>query len=161
MFRILFILFTVVPTLELYLLFKAGQHIGGVNTLSIVIITGFVGAWLAKAQGRAVMQQFQHEMRQNIIPADTIVHGFLIFGGGLLLLTPGFITDITGLCMVVPGPRHLIAKLVKRFVQKGFQTGFIQTSSVHVHGESQTNPFSESDPKTQDIEADYIEDSPS
>lgn len=129
MFGILVLLFTIVPAIEIYLLIKIGSQLGGLNTISIVILTGIVGAALAKSQGLAIINKIQHDLTRGSLPADQIIHGLLVFGGGLLLLTPGFLTDIFGLCMVIPGTRHLLVQLMKTQFQKGIQNGNIFFSS--------------------------------
>ena len=111
MFSILVLLFTIVPAAELYLLFSVGSEIGILNTVSIIILTGVVGAYLAKSQGLSIIYRLQKELNEGKMPAEQIFHGLIVFGGGLLLLTPGFMTDILGFCMVIPGTRHLIIKI--------------------------------------------------
>jgi UPF0716 protein FxsA len=96
MFGILILLFTLVPALEFYLLFSIGSEIGAANTFGIIILTGVVGAALAKMQGLAILGKLQSELNQGKMPAAEIAHGFIVFGGGLLLLTPGFMTDVLG-----------------------------------------------------------------
>ena len=123
MFGILVLLFTVVPALEIFLLFEIGGRIGALPTFVIVILTGIWGAALAKMQGLSVLHRIQTELNQGQIPGDAIVHGLLVFGGGLLLLTPGFLTDILGFSMVIPGTRHLIAKFLKDFFERSIQNG--------------------------------------
>ena len=134
MLPILIILFTVVPALEFYLLFKIGSSIGAGITLLIIIVTGVVGAALAKAQGLTIFRKVQSELAQNKLPGKQIIHGFIVFGGGLLLLTPGFITDILGFCMVIPGTRHLIVEFVKRYFERGIANGNIQFMNMSSKG---------------------------
>lgn len=126
MFGLLILLFTLIPALEIYLLIQVGGVIGGLNTILIVVVTGIVGATLAKAQGLAVLYKIQNDLSQGQIPTDQILHGLLVFGGGLLLLTPGFITDILGFSMVIPGTRHLIATALKQYFQNGIKNGNIR-----------------------------------
>lgn len=126
MFGLLFILFTAVPAMEIFLLFEIGGKIGALNTFAVVILTGIYGAYLAKSQGMAVLARIQNELNQGKMPGDAIVHGLLVFGGGLLLLTPGFLTDVLGFSMVMPGPRHIIAKFLKDFFERSIQNGSTQ-----------------------------------
>lgn len=119
--------FTVIPVLELYLLFQAGAVIGGWETIGIVILTGVVGAYLAKYQGQSVLIEIQTKLNQGDLPANHMIQGLLIFGGGLLLLTPGFMTDLLGFSMVLPGTRHLIsAWLQKHFRNKIHTQGSVK-----------------------------------
>lgn len=126
MFGILVILFTVTPALEFYLLFKVGSNIGALNTLVLIVLTGIVGAALAKREGLSTLYKIQEQTAQGMLPGKEIVHGFLIFGGGLLLLTPGFLTDILGLSMVLPGPRHFLVHLAQRWIEKAIASGNVQ-----------------------------------
>ena len=171
MFGILVFLFTVVPAVEIFLLFKIGGQIGGFNTFLIVILTGIVGASLAKTQGLSILLKIQERTNQGELPGDQIIQGLMVFAGGLLLLTPGFATDILGFSLVMPGTRHLLLIWVRKMVEKAmvngnfqFKTfnagsrggGFYSYTSTSSH--SQHNPFEEFSTKgdTQ-IEGDTIE----
>jgi UPF0716 protein FxsA len=129
MFPILVMLFTVIPALEIYLLFSIGGQIGGLNTLFVVIATGILGASLAKTQGLSILHKIQTDLNKGAIPTDQFTHGLLVFGGGLLLLTPGFLTDVLGISMVFPGTRHVIASYVKHLFAKGIASGNVHFSS--------------------------------
>jgi len=142
--------FTIVPATEFYLLFKIGGEIGAFNTFAVIILTGVVGATLAKAQGLSVFIGIQRELANGKMPTKQILHGFLVFGGGLLLLTPGFLTDAIGFCMVIPGTRHLIMQFLSRYFKQGLKNGSMQfmqmggNSSFFYYSSSGVNPdFSE------------------
>lgn len=109
----LILLFTLVPVVELALLIKIGRHIGVGYTLTIVILTGIVGAYLAKFQGFRTLRRIQEDINEGLMPADRIFDGMIILCGGILLLTPGFITDLIGLMALVPFTRHLIKLWLK------------------------------------------------
>ncbi len=166
MFGILFLLFTVVPAFELFLLFKIGAQIGGFNTVAIVILTGIIGASLAKSQGLSILMKIQNEMAKGGIPGDAIIQGLMIFAGGLLLITPGFITDISGLILVLPGTRHLLIGAVKAAVIKSMQNGNFKMYTSSGGGgfyssASQDDFFKRNQGPTQvsadTFEADYVE----
>jgi len=126
MFGLLVLLFTVIPALEIYLLINIGGQIGGLNTILIVIVTGIVGAALAKSQGILILTKIQSELQKGQLPADQITQGLLVFAGGILLLTPGFLTDILGLAMVFPGTRMLIMLFAKSHFEKMIKSGNVQ-----------------------------------
>ncbi len=128
MFFILLLAFTVVPVVEISLLFEVGNQIGGWTTLWIVLVTGVVGASLARSQGLAVLNQVQRELAHGAMPTQIVFEGFLIFAGGLLLLTPGFVTDILGLSMVIPGSRYLLGLVLQRWMKNKIKMG-----QMHVH----------------------------
>ena len=90
----LFLLFTLVPITELYLLVQVGEKIGTLNTIIIVILTGMIGASFAKAQGGMVLSKIKTDLAQGIMPGKDLVEGGLILAGGILLITPGIITDL-------------------------------------------------------------------
>lgn len=126
--RILFILFTLLPAIELYLLFKVGGEIGGLNTILIIIATGFLGATLAKSQGLDIIHRIQKKSANGEVPSGELLEGFLIFGGGLLLLTPGFLTDAIGLSMVFPVSRIFLKTLVQQAFKSGLARGFVKSN---------------------------------
>ena len=126
MFLLLVILFTVIPAFEIYLLIKVGGEFGIINTIWFVIATGVIGASLAKSQGLSIIQRIQKESQNGRIPGKEIIQGLMIFAGGLLLLTPGFITDIFGFCLVMPGPRHVLMIFVSKLVESAITNGNFQ-----------------------------------
>ncbi|MBU2540693.1 MAG: FxsA family protein [Candidatus Omnitrophica bacterium] len=113
----LILLFTVVPIVELALLIKVGQYLGVGYTLLIVIITGVVGAYLAKLQGLLTLRRIQEEVNQGRMPADKLFDGVLILCSGILLLTPGLITDLTGFLGLIPFTRNLFKQWLKRKIK--------------------------------------------
>jgi len=114
MFPYLILLFTVLPALELALLIKLGGHIGVGNTLFIIIFTGVLGAYLARLQGFLVLQKIQNELNHGTMPNAQLLDGLMILVGGIVLLTPGFITDIFGFLLLIPWTRILIKKWFNR-----------------------------------------------
>ncbi|MFQ5904587.1 MAG: FxsA family protein, partial [Candidatus Binatia bacterium] len=88
----LFLLFTIVPLIELYLLIKIGSYLGALNTVLLIVITGILGALLARLEGLRVLRQIVQNLSQGIVPAEELVDGVLIFIAGILLVTPGVLT---------------------------------------------------------------------
>lgn len=129
----LILLFTLVPIIELALLIKVGQHIGVANTITIVIATGILGAILAKSQGLKTLRNMQRDLGMGIMPADPLFDGLMILLGGILLLTPGLITDVIGFLMLIPYTRTLVKLWVKRKIKKTIEEGRI-TTSFHYRG---------------------------
>lgn len=158
MFLILLLLFTVVPAIEIFLFIEIGGKIGAFNTFMIVIITGIVGASLAKSQGLQIIQKIQSELNKGALPADQFIHGLLVFGGGLLLLTPGFLTDILGLSMVFPLTRLCMIGFAKDIIERGMKNGNINVYTSETGFRSyQPQDQSTQEQQTQDniIEADF------
>ena len=123
MFAQLLTLFVVVPFVELYILIELGSRIGVAATLGIVIITGIVGAYLAKYEGLYVLRRIQMELASGSMPADALFDGVLVLIGGVLLLTPGILTDATGFLLLLPGSRGLFKMYIKRWVERKIQSG--------------------------------------
>ena len=107
MFAKLFIAFAVLPVLEIYLLIHVGSAIGALNTVALVLITAFTGAWLARVEGMQTMLRIRQSMNQGIMPTIELVDAAIILTAGLVLLTPGFITDGLGLLLLFPPTRKL------------------------------------------------------
>ena len=101
MFLKLFLAFTLIPVAEIYVLIKIGTSIGALNTVALVLITAFAGAYLARLQGINTMLKFRANLQQGIVPAEELIDAIIIFIAGIVLLTPGFITDLAGLCPVL------------------------------------------------------------
>jgi UPF0716 protein FxsA len=111
-FRILFLVVLIIPFAEIYLLLQVGSIIGAFPTIILVVFTAALGAWLLRQQGFATFRQFQENLAQGVIPAYEMIEGPIILLGGILLLTPGFITDILGFACLIPPLRKKIAQYV-------------------------------------------------
>ncbi|MBU0463646.1 MAG: FxsA family protein, partial [Proteobacteria bacterium] len=107
---------TLIPVIELYLLIKVGTIIGGFNTILLVILTGFLGAWLARIEGMNTMMKLKMNLQQGLMPAEELIDAVIIFGAGLVLITPGLITDVCGLLLLWPLTRNKF----KQFLRKKF-----------------------------------------
>lgn len=126
MFGRLFILFTLVPLLELYLLIKVGSHLGAEATIFLIVLTGGVGALMARMQGFQVIVQIRERLREGVLPADELLAGGLIVVGGLLLVTPGLLTDAVGLALLLPFVRSRVVVWIKDFMRRKIQDGRVQ-----------------------------------
>ncbi len=109
MFKILFLLFLTVPLVEIYFLIQVGQHIGALSTILLCILTAALGAILLRIQGILTLLRAQEKLRQGQIPADKLLEGLILLIAGILLLTPGFVTDVVGFLCLVPSLRSLLA----------------------------------------------------
>jgi len=127
MLEYLILLFTLVPIAELALLIKVGQYIGVGYTLGIVVFTGVVGAYLAKMQGLFTLRRIQDDINQGRMPKDTLFDGVLILCSGILLLTPGFITDLIGFMGLIPFTRNLFKRWLKRKIEDMISHGKVIT----------------------------------
>ena len=119
-------------------MFQVGGYIGTLETIWIVIFTGIVGAWAARTQGQQVWQALQKELQKGQLPAKELVSGLMVFVGGILLITPGFVTDFVGLSMVFPLTRNLIVYVVQERIRQQIKMG-----RIHVHTNMQSDPFAQ------------------
>ncbi|ATX82039.1 UPF0716 protein FxsA [Mariprofundus ferrinatatus] len=129
MLRILFLLFITIPLLELWLLIEVGSGIGGLPTIALCLLTAALGGWLIRMQGISTLVDAQHRMAQGELPADHGFHGLMLAISGLLLFTPGFITDTLGFLLLVPQLRQLIINRVMPVQQIGRPAGGAPNSS--------------------------------
>ena len=115
--RVLFILFALLPILEIALLINVGSVIGGWNTVGLVILSAFIGAYFVKREGVNTLQTAQEKMQRNEVPGKELVEGLMLVVAGILLVTPGFITDIFGFLLAMPGSRHFFAAQVSKHMK--------------------------------------------
>ena len=106
--------FIVVPLVELYVILKVGDAIGAIWTILILVADSILGSLLLRSQGRAVWRRFNETLDSGRMPHREVVDGVLVIFGGALLLTPGFLTDIVGLILLVPPTRALVRGLAMR-----------------------------------------------
>lgn len=120
LFRLLFILFLVVPLVEIYILIKVGGLIGAIPTIALVVFTAVLGALMLRWQGFTTLQRVRNMLARGEIPAIEMLEGVILLISGALLLTPGFFTDTLGfLCLVPPLRRGAITWLITRHVLGG------------------------------------------
>jgi UPF0716 protein FxsA len=120
---LLILVFVVVPIAELYVIYKVGDAIGVLWTLGLLIADSLIGSWLLRSQGRAVWQRFTEAMNAGRIPHREVVDGVLVIFGGAFLITPGFITDVIGLFLLLPPTRAIARRSLVRGVGARFIPG--------------------------------------
>ncbi|UOQ86272.1 FxsA family protein [Gracilibacillus salinarum] len=123
MFRWLLLFILVVPALEIGIFVWAGGYIGPWWLILFIIFTGVLGAWLAKQQGMETIRKAQESMRMGYPPQETIFDGICILIGGVVLLTPGFITDAIGFLLLVPVTRKPFKRMLQQLVRKWIESG--------------------------------------
>jgi UPF0716 protein FxsA len=116
MFGVLVLLLIVVPIAELYVIVQVAHHIGLLDTLALLIVVSMMGGWLLKRQGMAAWTRIQETLRAGHMPGREVADGALILLGGVLLLTPGFITDAVGVVLLIPPARALLKGVTRRFL---------------------------------------------
>jgi len=110
----LVLLFIIVPIAEIFLLIQVGQAIGPWWTIAILIADSILGAVLLRTQGRAAWRRFGETLQAGRVPAREVIDGALVIAGGVLLLTPGFISDALGLLLLLPPTRAIVRAIVAR-----------------------------------------------
>ena len=126
----LMLLFTLTPLAELAVLVYVGTVIGLLYTLLIVAATGMAGAILARYQGLATLSKIRSALEQGVMPSAELFDGAMILGGGLLLLTPGIITDVVGLAVLVPQSRRVVGKWLRAWARRRIEKGDIYFRQV-------------------------------
>ncbi len=122
MFFRLFLLFTIIPVIELTILIKIGTLIGTLNTVILVLFTAMAGAYLVRMEGLGVIYRFQQNMQEGRFPAEEILDGAMILVAGALLVTPGVATDIIGFLLVFPSSRRMIKISLRRYIERRIRT---------------------------------------
>jgi UPF0716 protein FxsA len=123
MFRIIALVIIIVPILELWGLIKVGGLIGPWPTVSLVVLTGVIGAWLAKKEGMQTIQLVRLQLSRGEVPGQAVMDGICILVGGAFLLTPGFITDSVGFFLLIPYTRSYVKAWMKRWFDKWIKNG--------------------------------------
>lgn len=160
-------LFVTVPLIELTLLLQVGEHLGFFPTLALVIVTGIVGATLARSQGWRVWNDAEREMQGGRLPADALIDGMILLVAGALLVTPGILTDIVGFSCLVPTLRLKLREHLRTRFQAAAEEGRA-AFTMHVggfpvppnmDGSGDGNPRVR-DPRVIDVEARTLGDEP-
>ena len=148
----LFPIFVVVTLAEIYVLVSVGQAIGGLSTVLLVVITAFIGSSLLRQQGWSTMAKAQQSMSEGRTPAMEMMEGVVILVSGILLLTPGFLTDALGLLGLMPWSRSYF---INHFLEKNAERVFKQRNSVFINRTIRSEKKSNKD---DTIEGEFWED---
>lgn len=136
---LLLIVFITVPLAELYVILQVAELLGGgvqgaVLTIALLAVDSLIGTLLLRSQGKAVWRRFNAVLSEGRVPHREIVDGVLVIVGGALLLTPGFLSDILGVILLIPPTRAVIRRVVVRRVTRR------AAASVSGRGASRTSP---------------------
>jgi UPF0716 protein FxsA len=110
--------FVVVPILEIYVIIQVGQVIGAWWTIALLIVDSIFGAWLIRHEGRRSWEALNTAMGSGRMPARELADGGLILVGGTLMLSPGFVTDLLGILLILPFTRPLFRRMLTRTVSR-------------------------------------------
>jgi UPF0716 protein FxsA len=123
--RTLFVLFLLVPLAELYVLIKVGQVVGAIPTIALLVLISVAGSWLIKREGIRCFSRIRAQLHQQRMPTDDLIDSGLILLAGALMLSPGFLTDIVGILLLIPPCRKILRTHLKKRYGKPAQ--FIDT----------------------------------
>ena len=138
-----FLIFIGIPLIEVMLFITIGKHIGLLNTISLIIITGIIGAILVKKQGITILNKALEEIKSNKIPIFSIFEGIAILIAGAFLLTPGFLTDTLGCVLLIPKTRNIIIKYITSYLEK--RAVYKKSSTYDKNEEDEENKIFEGD----------------
>ncbi|MFJ7971070.1 FxsA family protein [Psychrobacillus sp. NPDC096389] len=116
-------LIIVIPAIELYVLLLSGKTIGVGYTLLLILATGIVGAYLAKRQGIRAFREVSDNIKNGQAPGEAAINGIFVFIGSILVILPGFISDILGLMLLFAPTRNLFKPLLYRWIRKKMKHG--------------------------------------
>ncbi|NNE93206.1 MAG: FxsA family protein [Verrucomicrobiales bacterium] len=153
MFFRLLLLFIFVPLIELILFYQIGTKIGIGWTVATVVVTGFLGAWLTKLQGLKTLSKFRQATAEGRMPHAEIMDGLMILVAGAVLLTPGFLTDAIGFCLLVPPIRALVRKSLGHHLKAR-----VQVTGVMPDAQKPATEGRREDPVIIEAEAEVMED---
>lgn len=119
MVGLLALLFLVVPIAELYVIVQVSQSIGVLNTIGVLILVSIVGAWLAKLAGIGVLRRLQSTVVQGRVPSAELVDGALVLFAGALMITPGFLSDLLAIALLLPPTRAAVRGVILRKIRSG------------------------------------------
>ena len=114
---VLFLLFLLVPLIEIGVFIEVGGLIGLLPTLGLILLTAVLGTWQLRAQGLSTLARARQQMEQGQLPAQELYDGFCLIIAGALLLTPGFVTDAVGFALFVPAFRRLLRQVVAQRIR--------------------------------------------
>jgi UPF0716 protein FxsA len=107
------LVFVLLPIVEITVAIQVAHHIGGFNTIALLLLFSFAGFWLARIEGFTVVRHIRQQLQNREVPTNALIEGALVFVGGMLLVVPGFVTDALGLLLLFPLTRHLGTRVLK------------------------------------------------
>jgi UPF0716 protein FxsA len=125
MLGVLALLLLLLPVVELYLIVQVAQGIGTLETVALLILIAVVGVWLVRLEGLGVLARMQSELDTGQVPTTTLLDGALILAAGVLLVVPGFVTDVVGVLLLLPPTRALVRRLLARRYRSRIRSGVV------------------------------------
>jgi len=114
MLAVFALLFIVLPIVEISVAIQVAHHIGGLDTVALLVLFSIAGYWLARLEGFSVVRQIQDQLANQTVPTNELIEAALVFAGGVLLVIPGFVTGAIGLLLLFPLGRHTARRMLRR-----------------------------------------------
>ena len=127
----LLLAFVGIPLVEIYLIMVVSGHIGAWPTVGLVVLTGVAGAWLARAQGVRTLLRVRDNVGRGVAPAEEMIDAVIILAAGVVLLAPGFLTDLFGLALLIPYTRKLFKQWLRRKFDDIVKNGRVTVTRFH------------------------------
>ena len=147
--RFLFLLFVIVPIVEIVLLINVGEIIGAWYTVGLVLLSAFIGVNMLRYQGLSTLMRARSRMADGELPAQEMIEGVILAVGGALLITPGFVTDFFGFCCLIPFTRRaLVSALKKHFTVVGMAQQGFSSPQQPFDSHTESRPHSRTAPRS-------------
>ena len=121
MFFYLFIIFIILPIIEISIFIQIGIFLGTFNTVLLIFLTAALGIYFVKQQGLSAFQKITYELQNQQIPMQGMFDGLVILIAGILLITPGFLTDVLGFLCLMPMTRYYLLNIIKNVLSKRYR----------------------------------------
>lgn len=131
MLRLVVILMILIPALEIWGFIIVGKMIGGLNTFLIILLTGLLGIYFAKREGKYVIQDVKHKMMQGEPPGPALLDGIAVLLAAVLLFVPGFFTDVIGILLILPPTRAIFKHYLYKWIEKQIRSGNFYINGRH------------------------------
>jgi len=148
-------LFIAIPIAELYVIIQVGQAIGALPTIAILLADSIIGSLLLRSQGRSAWRRFNDALAAGRVPAREVLDGALVIFGGAFLITPGFITDIVGIILLLPPTRAVVRRVTVRVFARRFVVSAVGTAGAAGARAARRRPNSANG--THDVEGTAVE----
>lgn len=123
MYRWLFVVILILPIIEIWAILQVGEWLGGWTTFLMILATGIAGAYFARLEGRKVWLEARRQMETGQMPGRSLIDGLCVLLGGLLLLIPGFLSDIAGIVLLLPASRPVFRWIILQWLEKRMRNG--------------------------------------
>jgi UPF0716 protein FxsA len=146
-------LFIAIPIAELYVIIQVGQAIGALPTIAILLADSIIGSMLLRSQGRIAWRRFNEAISAGRVPAREVLDGAMVIFGGAFLITPGFLTDVVGIVLLLPPTRAVVRRLLVRVFSRRFVVAAVG-SAAGAAGNRRRRPGREHDVEGTAVEVD-------